>query len=135
MDPLGALYYRIDDGEVGGARQLGQFFERVFNREGLAVGDHADQDGRLLAVCLQGLNTPLQLILQGVNEGEEIEGKISRAPVFLQAPYLPFLVPGEEGGRKDPAWQALEVDPHGGHEVEAQQGQVRQVVLRERLAF
>jgi len=70
-----------------------------------------------------------------VDEGEEIEVDLCWTPVFLHVPYLSLIVSGDEVGRKDPAGQPLGGDPHGGHEVEAQERQVREVVLRERLAL
>ena len=77
----------------------------------------------------------MQLCFQGLDKGEEVLGQAADAAVLFQAPYLTFGIAGEQVSDKDPARKTLRRGLQGSHQIEAQKGQISQVVLRQRLAF
>ena len=69
------------------------------------------------------------------DEADEVEVPGVHRRHALHAQDLPLRIGGDQVGEMDPAGQAVGPDRDGGHQVEAQQRQVVEVVARERFAL
>ena len=94
----------------------------------LRAGD-ADQDGPLPAPALPGRLHPGQLFFQGGHQGGKIEIQAAGIRGIDHGPVMPVQRPGQQVGHLDGPRLAVGAGSDGRHRVQAQQGQVHQVVL------
>ena len=97
----------------------------------LRSGD-PDKDGPLPAPVGRSLRHPVQLLFEGVHQGGEIQLQGAHLVGVENGPVVAVQRLGQEMRHLDGAGQALGGDREGRHRVQAQQGQVHQVVLVQR---
>ena len=116
-------------GQAGGPGQFRQLLHGVFRRGAVGAGD-ADEDGPLPAPALPAPPPPGPILLPGRPPGRRNRGpRLPGCAGIDDGPVVPVQRLGQEVGHLDGPGQAVGDRERGRHRVQAQQGQVHQVVL------
>ncbi|OGR05026.1 MAG: hypothetical protein A3K23_04955 [Desulfobacca sp. RBG_16_58_9] len=125
-----ALDDGLGHGKIRGAGQFGQLLHGVFGAFPVGAAD-PDEDGPLLAAASRRRRRPGKFFLQGRHQGLKVQVQAARLPGLHDAPVMAVQGLGQQVGHLHRPRLAA-AHRQDGHRVQAQQGQVHEVVLVQR---
>jgi len=127
------LDHGVEDLDAAGT---GQFLQLRQGEGGVGhgIGFNPDQDPPIGGLDLPGLLAPDEFPFQGGDECGEVDPDLGGTTGFQAGPELALVVFRDEMGAVDDAGETVGEGLHGGDHVEAQEGQVREIVVGKLLA-